>query len=284
MNTDQWDNNSLIGEYMKNRRHDWRPETRRVRTYQLKAISDQIPELITVTSDDLINWYDQLSGSNETIGQYVSTVRGLCGWMARRRIRDDNPAFVLDRPSVPKRQPRPMLEKHYELAIACALSEPELYVWLGLMGCSGFRCCEIAWARTYEVEAQADNGGIARVVGKGGKRRAIPIGSNLMLSLRPFLAGSGPIFTKENGDAWTPAAVSKRTNRFLRSLNIPETAHSLRHRFGTDYHAIDPDVFRQAAIMGHASVNTTLLYTEVTPAAAAEYVDMLTRRRLSRGA
>lgn len=232
-------------------------------------------------SDGLLDWYDRLSGSAETIAQYVSTMRGLCDWMARRRIRSDNPAYVLSRPSVPRRQPRPMLEKHFELAIACALSDPELYVWLGLMGCSGFRCCEIAWARTFEVESQDNGSGIARVVGKGGKRRSIPIGANLMLSLRPFLRGSGFVFTKANGEPWTPAAVSKRTNRFLHGLGIPETAHSLRHRFGTDYHAIDPDVFRQAAIMGHSSVNTTLLYTEVSPAAAAEYVEMLTRHRLA---
>lgn len=274
-------NRDLIAEYLNHKRHEWRNETRRVRGHQLNAIAEQVPDLASVDSDGLLDWYDRLSGSAETIAQYVSTMRGLCDWMARRRIRSDNPAYVLSRPSVPRRQPRPMLEKHFELAIACALSDPELYVWLGLMGCSGFRCCEIAWARTFEVESQDNGSGIARVVGKGGKRRSIPIGANLMLSLRPFLRGSGFVFTKANGDPWTPAAVSKRTNRFLHNLGIPETAHSLRHRFGTDYHAIDPDVFRQAAIMGHSSVNTTLLYTEVSPAAAAEYVEMLTRKRLA---
>lgn len=281
MNHKPGDNRALIDEYLKHKRHEWRNETRRVRGHQLSAISEAIPDLASVDSDGLLDWYDRLTGSAETVAQYVSTMRGLCDWMARRRIRPDNPAYVLTRPSVPKRQPRPMLEKHFELAIACALSEPELYVWLGLMGCSGFRCCEIAWARTFEFETQDNGNGIARVIGKGGKRRSIPIGVNLMLSLKPFLRGSGFVFTKANGDPWTPAAVSKRTNRFLHDLGIPETAHSLRHRFGTDYHAIDPDVFRQAAIMGHASVNTTLLYTEVSPAAAAEYVEMLTRKRLA---
>lgn len=277
------DNNVLINDYIRHKRHEWqRPETVRVRRSQLGQIGESFPSLVTASEDDLLDWRDKLQGSPETVAQYVTVIGGFYYWLSViRKARLDNPAQILKRPRVPQRLPRPMLERHYELALACALSNPEMYLWLGLMGCSGFRCCEIAWARTHEFEVRKDGCGIARITGKGGKIRAIPVGSMLMLTLKPFITGPGHVFTRPDGRPWTPKAVSDRTNTFLRGLGIHETAHTMRHRFGTDYHAIDPDLYRQAKIMGHASIDTTQIYTEIDPVEAAKYVEQLTRNWLS---
>lgn len=102
-----------------------------------------------------------------------------------------------------------------------------------------------------------------------------------MLTLRPFLLGRGPVFTRVlDGRAHTPNGVSAKVNRFLRDLNVQGTAHSLRHRFASDYHALDPDLYRQAKLMGHASVDTTQRYTEVSPVEAARHIEAMTRRRM----
>jgi site-specific recombinase XerD len=276
------ENSKILTDYMRHKRHEWcSPETVRVRKSQLGQISGAIPDLGTVSEEDVLRWHDGLTGSAENIAQYTSVITGLFAWMVSvQRLRVDNPAAILRRPRVPVRQPRPMLERHYELALACALADPEMYLWLGLMGCSGFRCCEVAWCRTYEFEAQDNGGAIARVVGKGNKRRSIPIGAMLYLTLKPFLLGGGYVFTRENGQSYTPQRVSERTNNFLRNVGISETAHTLRHRFGTDYHSLDPDLYRQAKIMGHSSVTTTQLYTDIDPVEAAKYIETLTQRRL----
>jgi site-specific recombinase XerC len=280
------DNTQIINDYVRYKRYDWpRKNTVRTRRYQLAAISDAFPQLVTASEDDLLRWHDGLTGSAVNVAQYTSVARGLFEWMATvARLRLDNPAAVLRRPRIPPRAPRPMLDRHYEWALACALSDPEMYLWLGLMGCSGFRCCEVAWANTLDFEPRNDGGGIARVVGKGGKRRPIPVGAMLMLTLKPFLIGRGPVFTRASGLPYTPKQISEKVNDFLRGLDIPETAHSIRHRFGTDYHALDSDLYRQAKVMGHESVETTQLYTEVDPIEAAIYIEQLTRRRLHRPA
>jgi len=101
--------------------------------------------------------------------------------------------------------------------------------------------------------------------------------------MRPFLRGRGPVFTRpSDGGPHTPNAVSQRVSRFLDAVGVPapNRAHSLRHRFGTDYHALDPDLYRQAKLMGHAGVDTTQLYTQVSPVEAARHIEELTRRRL----
>ncbi|MFR9807420.1 tyrosine-type recombinase/integrase, partial [Pseudonocardia sp. RS010] len=83
-----------------------------------------------------------------------------------------------------------------------------------------------------------------------------------------------------DGRAHTPNSVSAKTNRFLHEIGVPATAHQLRHRFGTDLHALDPDLYRQAKLMGHASMNTTQRYTAVEPIEAARYIEQLTLRRI----
>jgi site-specific recombinase XerD len=282
------DNTQLVTEYLRHRRFDWpRPETRRVRAYQVGRLSEEVPNLIAASEEDLLRWRDSLRGAPETVAQYVSVACGFYYWLAAvRKLRPDNPAQVLSRPKIPIRPPRPMVDRHYDFALACALTagNPEMYLWLGLMGCSGFRCCEVAWARTNDIEEFPDGRGIGQITGKGGKVRPIPIGKMIMTTLRPFLLGGGHIFTRPNGEPWTPKRVSETTNDFLRSIGVHETAHTIRHRFGTDYHKIDPDLFRQAKIMGHSNVTTTQLYTEVDPVEAAKYIEVLTRRRMHRPA
>lgn len=286
------DNETLIAEYVRFRRttgrRPWRPETVRVRTYQLHRIAEQLQPtaLVAATEDDVLEWATRLVGQPETVAAYVSTIRGLYRWMSvqsRPRIVETDPTTILERPDIPEAQPRPMLDHHYGLALACALSDPEMYLWLGLMGCSGLRCCEVAWLQIGDIEPRPDGTGLLHLTGKGGKQRTVPVGAMLMLSMRPFLRGRGPVFTRPtDGKAHTPGSVSTRVSTFLQGVGVPapHRAHSMRHKFGTDYHAIDVDLYRQARLMGHSSVDTTRRYTQISPVEAAGYIEELTNRRL----
>jgi site-specific recombinase XerD len=282
-------NEDILRSYIDYQRHTarrrWRPETVRVRTSQLGIFAEAMgaTPLLDVTEDQILAWYGSLRGAPETLAAYSSAVRGLYHWAAvkaRPRLRVDDPAAILERPVIPPAPPRPMLDRHYELALACAVSDPEMYLWLGLMGCSGLRCCEVAWMQVGDVEQLDAGGALLHITGKGGKRRTVPAGAMLAMTMRPFLRGQGSVFTRaSDGKPYRPNSVSDRTNTFLRGIGVTETAHQLRHRFGTDYHALDVDVFRQAAVMGHASVDTTRRYTQVSPVEAALHIETLTQRR-----
>lgn len=283
-------NDELIAAYLAHQAPLWRDATLTVRTLQLRRIAEDLAPaatLLDVDEERLLAWFDRLPGRPETRASYASAVHGLYRWMtvrARPRLRVDDPSQILDRPAIPAAQPRPMLDRHYDLALACSVSDPEMYLWLGLMGCSGLRCCEIAWLQVGDVEPLESGGGLLHITGKGGKQRTVPAGEMLMLTLRPFLHGRGPVFTRpSDGLAHTPASVSHRVSRFLAGVGVPapHRAHSMRHRFGTDYHQLDVDLYRQATLMGHASVDTTRLYTQISPVEAAKYVEVLTRKRLA---
>lgn len=285
-------NDQVLAQYLDYQRHTsrrpWRPRTIEWRTTQLRIITEALApvRLVDATEEDILAWHATLRGMPETRASYTSAARGLYHWMAiksRPRLRTDDPTLILERPQIPQPVPRPMLDRHYELALACAVSNPELYIWLGLMGCSGLRCCEIAWMHVGDVEHLPDGGGMLHITGKGGKQRTVPVGQYVVLTMSPFLRGQGPVFTRpSDGLAHTPHSVSQRVSTFLQGVGVPapSRAHSLRHRFGTDYHALDPDLYRQARLMGHSSVDTTQRYTEVTPVEAARFIEQLTARRL----
>lgn len=283
-------NEEVIERYLRaGAARGWQPSTTRVRTLQLRRIAGQLPvPLVEVTEEQLLDWRESLPGKPETIASYTSAVSGLYRWMtvkARPRVRLDDPALVLDRPRVPQALPRPIHSDQYDLALACAVTQPAMYVWLGLMGCSGLRCCEVAWLRVEDIEDLDDGSGLLHVLGKGAKRRTVPAGPHLMTVLQVFTRGRviGPVFTRpSDGFAHTPNAVSTQVAKFLAELRIPATAHQLRHRWASDYHALDPDLYRQAKLMGHASVDTTQRYTEVSPTEAIGFIRELTARRMGR--
>lgn len=284
------DDAALLEEYVDYMctmaRRRWRAETVRVRRYQLGRILTALPRSIRDTTEaDLQVWRRTMSGAEETVAGYTSAVRGLFRWAAvlrRPRVRGDDPAAILERPVIPEAVSNPISNPDFDLALACAVAHPEMYAWLGLMGCCGFRCCEVAWLKVRDVEHLDDGRGILRPIGKGGKRRAIPAGVYLMRTLRPFLDGGGPVFTRpSDGGPHTPKGVSERVKAFLRSVGVEGvTAHNVRHRFSHDYHALDPDLYRQAKLMGHASIDTLQRYLAVSPLEAAEYIDVMTARRL----
>lgn len=277
----------LIRAYLDHKRASgWRPNTVKIRALQLHKIATELAPatFLDATEEQLLAWHDHRPGLPETRASYASAVHGIYRWLTRTtRMRPDDPSLILDRPRIPQAQPRPMHDRHYDLALACAVANPEMYLWLGLMGCSGLRCCEVAWMNVGDVEQRDDGSGLLHITGKGGKQRVVPAGPMLMLTMQPFLRGRGPVFTRpSDGKAHTPNMVSYRVSKHLQDCGVPapNRAHSLRHRFGTDYHALDHDLYRQAKLMGHASVDTTQLYTAISPIEAARYVAQLTEWRL----
>lgn len=287
--TTHFPNDDLITIYIQHRRAvDWGPGTARIRTGQLRQLAEDMAPtpLVAVSEEQLLAWRLGLTGEPETISSKVAAARGLYRWMAvraRPRLRVDDPAAILDYPSIPERLPRPMPENQFVLALACAATDPQMYAWIGLGGCCGLRCCEMATLKTGDVEHLASGCGLLHVTGKGGKQRTVPAGEPLMDALAPFLSGTrGPVFRRpSDGKAHTPNRVSELINAFLRGIGIDKTAHTLRHRFGTDYHALDPDIFRQAGLMGHSSVDMTRRYTQVSPDEAVRHINQLTQRRMS---
>jgi len=136
-----------------------------------------------------------------------------------------------------------------------------------LYGC-GLRIAEALSLKRGDVGA-AD---ALTVTGKGRKQRMVPVIPpvrkliDAYLALCPYdLAEGGPLFVGARGGALSPRIVQLAMARARGALGLPETAtpHALRHSFATHLLARGGDLRSIQELLGHASLSTTQIYTEV---------------------
>ncbi len=111
-----------------------------------------------------------------------------------------------------------------------------------------------------------------RVKGKGGKERMVPVLPAIQtaveryLALCPFhLTPEGPLFVGAKGGRLSPRILQLLIARLRDALGLPETAtpHALRHSFATHLLGNGADLRSIQELLGHASLSTTQIYTEV---------------------
>jgi len=113
---------------------------------------------------------------------------------------------------------------------------------------------------------------VLTVMGKGRKQRMVPLFPQLQklladyVALCPFdLPEQGPLFVGAKGGPLSPRIVQLAMARLRGALGLPETAtpHALRHSFATHLLARGGDLRSIQELLGHASLSTTQIYTEV---------------------
>jgi integrase/recombinase XerD len=209
----------------------------------------------------------------------VVAVRGFHRFMLREGLVTVDAARGVRPPAPAKRLPKAISVEEVEalLAAAGADDNPRALRDRALLellyGC-GARISEAVGLDVDEIDMES---GTVRLVGKGSKERAVPIGSYAREAVsaylvrgRPALAEHGPglpaLFLNARGgrlsrqSAWTVLrAAAERAG--VRRVVSP---HTLRHSFAT--HLLDggADVRVVQELLGHASVTTTQVYTLVT--------------------
>jgi site-specific recombinase XerD len=132
---------------------------------------------------------------------------------------------------------------------------------------SGLRLSELAALDVGDVDLYTES---VRVLGKGRKERVCPVGLPALEAISLYRAAanvhSGPLFINKARRRTSTRSIWLILKRYLRHTSIPISIspHKLRHSFAT--HMLDrgADLRSVQALLGHASLSTTQIYTHVT--------------------
>lgn len=228
--------------------------------------------LIRATGTDLAVWAQSLDMLPESARIYISHVRAFYAWAVDYEKIRRSPARHLPMPRKPRRLPRPIPET--ELARAIAAADRRLRLMLVLSSCAGLRAAEIANLRWRSIYADSANPFMV-VPGKGNRERSIPLSPFLLAELDRYgRRPRGYVFGRMDGKPGPnqPWRVSQLIGAHYRSLGIAASSHNGRHRFATVALETCHDVRQVQELLGHASLSTTQIYTQVNPELAAATV------------
>lgn len=249
-----------------------RPGSIRQRGWHLGRFADwHGRDLIDVERAALAMYVARPGYSPESRASMVTHLRGFYRWAHDQGLVEADPAARLVRPRRPRHLPRPIPEA--ELRRALRQAEGPIREWLHLAAFAGLRCCEIAPLRGEDLL-----GDMLRIrEQKGGDEGAVPVGP-VLAEILAELAPRGWWFPRWDGRPGpiTANQLQIHANRFLHSIGIEHTMHTLRHRFVTAvYEASGRDLRVTQELARHRSIASTVGYTWINPGRAAETVAQL---------
>lgn len=216
---------------------------------------------------------------SEGIGN-VSTARELSAVRAFLRFAGGDQATipVLRGPRIKRGVPRPISPDDV-IALGEDVAENAREPWIAardwavllLLYGAGLRISEALSLKGSDVPA----GETIRITGKRGKMRIVPLLPQLREALSeyaatcPYALGKNePLFRGARGGPLDPAIIRKAVREARRRLMLPErtSPHALRHSFATHLLGRGADLRSLQELLGHASLSSTQIYTQVDAA------------------
>jgi integrase/recombinase XerD len=222
-------------------------------------------------------------------GRAVIAVRGMHAFAHKSGLAASDPAREVSPPAPPRRLPKAISIAEVErlLDVAGAVTDPDPRVLrdralLEFLYGTGARISEATGLDIDDVDmtsrsGQAEADPVVLLNGKGGKQRFVPVGSYAVRALEAYLVRGRPALAA-HARRGTPAVfLNARGGRLTRQgawgvlVEVAGRAgiagaspHTLRHSFAT--HLLDggADIRVVQELLGHASVETTQVYTLVT--------------------
>ncbi len=209
-----------------------------------------------------------------SVARHRSAFRQLFKFLLNEGLIRTNPSTLVQGARPSRKLPSVLSESQVELL----LTAPDMDTPLGmrdaamieLMYSSGLRVTELV---TLPLAAVHLDGGFLRVRGKGSKERLIPMGDEAVARIRRYLREvrgdpslrQSALFLSRLGTAMTRQNFWERLVAYARVAEIHArvSPHQLRHAFATHLLEHGVDLRLVQAMLGHADISTTQIYTHV---------------------
>jgi len=209
--------------------------------------------------------------------RHLSALRGLCRWLVTEKVLPDDPCARIDRPRTGRKLPAVLTPRE----VVALLETPDERTprgqrdaaMLHVMYAAGLRVSELVSLQLGEVNLES---GFVTPLGKGGKRRVVPIHALAQDKLRRYLAEVRPafdpagvqraLFLTHHRRPMTRQGFWKIVKILARAAGIrkPLSPHKLRHSFATHLLEGGADLRSVQTMLGHADIATTQIYTHLS--------------------
>ncbi|MEZ4319099.1 MAG: site-specific tyrosine recombinase XerD [Myxococcota bacterium] len=244
-----------------------------------------IEELSDVSRQDVVDhlaWLEAQGIGRRSIARTRTSVRQLFRYLIQERLLEDDPTVLVQAP----RFTSPLPTVLSSAMVEALLDAPDRSTALGtrdaamiaVLYSSGLRVSELVKLPWRNVDAQV---GLLKVHGKGDKERLVPVGDRALAEVRRYLQtgrptldpanGSPALFVSKRGTAMTRQNFWVRITHYAALAGIPGkvSPHVLRHSFATHLLEHGADLRSLQAMLGHADISTTQIYTHVSKARLA---------------
>ena len=307
----------LVQRYLEHVRVEKRLAGRTVELYRLDLLklsefaNRASVELLQVQTTHIRQWVARMHSGGRSprgIALVLSGWRGFYAWLGRESLVQLNPVIDVRAPKAPKPLPKALsVDDAVQLAsfkrdAANPWLEARDAAMVELLYGSGLRVGELTGldvAASKEARGWLDLAGAeAHVLGKGSKRRSVPMGAKAIEALGAWLAvreqgfnnASPPqaaLFIGQNGTRLTAQSIwlRLRTRSLQAGLPMPVHPHMLRHSFASHVLQSSSDLRAVQELLGHANISTTQVYTRLDFQHLAKTYDAAhPRAKLKKGA
>ncbi len=244
-----------------------------------KFLKDEGKDFFQVEEDLILKYLKRLKTlgySAYSISRKISSLRSFLKFLINERGLEIDIERLLSLPKLPKRLPTVLSLEEIERL----LKTPDINTPLGLrdrailevLYATGIRVSELVSLPLENVETEL---GIIKVFGKGGKERLVPLHEEALYFLKRYLSevrpslekgkGERRVFLNKRGKPLTRQRIWQILKDYGEKAGISRklTPHVLRHSFATHLLQGGADLRSIQKLLGHASILTTEIYTNL---------------------
>lgn len=215
--------------------------------------------------------------TSRSVARHLVALRRFFHYLVSEKKIDKNPTSQIEFPAKWRKLPYVLSLEEVDLLLAAPDQKTILgmrdHAILELFYASGLRISEISALTTDRVNLEQN---VVLPMGKGSKERLVPMGRSAANAMRQYLADSRPrLASKRNTDRLFLSQWGKGISRPRLWMIIKEcarragiktnvTPHMLRHSFATHLIERGADLRTVQAMLGHADIQTTEIYTHVS--------------------
>ncbi|MFQ5585951.1 MAG: site-specific tyrosine recombinase XerD [Thermodesulfobacteriota bacterium] len=236
--------------------------------------------LLKASPSSIVSFLTSLKGSGLSPRSYsraLVAVRRFYRFLKQEKVIVKSPASLLEMPKFLKKLPQVLSIDEVERL----LDAPDSSTAIGLrdsamletLYATGLRVTELVSLKLNDLNLQV---GYITAFGKGAKERIVPLGENAILSLKRYIDTARPSILKkrESDDLFVTARGGGMTRQNFWALIKRYAAlcgidrgkikpHTLRHSFATHILERGADLRFVQALLGHADISTTQIYTHL---------------------